>query len=179
MIFLEGLSGGYQNKLDIKLLAIAGMFYSLTRTFIQLDITEFQVYAVSWSVYSLIVVITMERVKRLQASNLWQAIGLVVLTVPLFYQTLINPLDWHVLMLFVESVGLVMLGASLRRDIFWRWGISVLVLQSLYQFGGAIFAIPRILLGFIVGISLLGAGIYFLWRRNDDEPGDNGSTLAS
>ncbi len=179
MVALESWLGGYRQKLDIKLLAIAGLFYALTRTFMQFNITEFQSYAICWSLYSLIVVVSMEHAKRVQASNLWQAIGLVTLTVPLFFQTLINPLDWHVLLLFVESVGLIVIGASLRRDIFWRWGVAVLVLQSLYQFGGAIFAIPRILLGFFVGLSLLGAGIYFLWRRNDDEPSSNGDTVAS
>ena len=116
MVALESWLGGYRQKLDIKLLAIAGLFYALTRTFMQFNITEFQSYAICWSLYSLIVVVSMEHAKRVQASNLWQAIGLVTLTVPLFFQTLINPLDWHVLLLFVESVGLIVIGASLRRD---------------------------------------------------------------
>jgi hypothetical protein len=131
------------------------------------EYTQTQLYTIPWAVFFAVLAYR-RRDRGHDVYDMFTAVALAVLTLPLAGQALGENGQIYGLLLILEALGLVFLGIGLSYRLITLWGVSTLVLEVLYQLRDFFNALPKYLISAFLGLVLLGVAIVLLQRRKND-----------
>ena len=127
--------------------------------------SETQLYTVPWAAYVAYLGYRHRDQGRSTIDGI-AALALGILTIPLALQALASDGQGYGLLLILEALARVFAGMGLRYKLVTIWGVTVLVLEVLYQMRDVFYALPKYLISAGLGIALLAVAIVMLQRRD-------------
>ena len=135
------------------------IWYSLS----YLGVEEWQAYLLPAGLGLLLLGWNEQRLARRGVYRLATLIGLSVLMVSAFYQSLFD--TWYAALLLVECLFALGWGIRTRSRIYVQAGVAALLVVAVAQLGPAFIELPRWVEVGIIGSLLLGGGLVALFRR--------------
>ncbi|OQB05873.1 MAG: hypothetical protein BWY19_00758 [bacterium ADurb.Bin212] len=135
----------------------------------ELQIEEQHIYYAVWAVYLWLLAYNEHKSRIFSARDLFAVIGMVLLTVPLFFQATGYNGQIYGVVLGFESIFLLLYGMYYRYKLAKWWGIVCLIIIVTDQLKDAIFALPKWAIIGVVGLLFLVGATYLLSKRENEK----------
>jgi len=135
----------------------------------ELQVEERHIYYAVWAVYFWLLAYNEHKSQNLAGRDVFSVIGMVLLTVPLFFQATGYDGQIYGVVLGVESIVLLLYGMYYRYKIAKWWGIVCLLIIVTDQLKDAIFALPKWVIIGVIGLLFLAGATYLLSKRESEK----------